>query len=71
MRMKRVAGYSAADGKVICNGSGKYHSCMHAQGAEEERHNLQQRFVEAAGKSAGLESQLRQLEARWVDCLFP
>ena len=37
---------------------------MHAQAAEEERHSLQQRFVEASGKSAGLESQLRQLEAR-------
>ena len=35
-----------------------------SQASEDERQNLQQRFVEAAGKSAGLESQLRQLEAR-------
>ena len=56
-------------GKVCADGCGEPHSSVHAQAAEEERHNLQQRFVEAAGKSAGLESQLRQLEARWVDCL--
>ena len=48
------------------DGCSDLRSSVHAQAAEEERHNLQQRFVEAAGKSAGLESQLRQLEARWA-----
>ena len=58
-------------GEVISDGCGERQSSVHAQAAEAERHNLQQRFVEAAGKSAGLESQLRQLEARWVACLCP
>ncbi len=35
-----------------------------SQASEGERQNLQQRFVEVARQAAGLETQLRQLEAR-------